>query len=371
MTKSIKIAAVGDLMLGDSHYYVGNGVRSKLVSGKINNPFEYVRDVLKKADIVIGNLETILSDLGRCKYRLSSIQYRGNKEFIRYLKDANFKVLSVANNHIYEHGKDAMLDTIRNLERNGILAVGLPEIRQSSTPEKQILALEGKKIAFLSYCLNYENNTKKIVSNELNIISDLSFFKKKADLIFILLHWGYEFMSYPSPEQIRIAHKLIDSGADIIIGHHPHVLQGIENYRKKIIAYSLGNFVFDMDLDIKCRKSMILLININDNRTICSDFVPILINQDYQPVPLQDRDDKLLREELIHLNDDIKISMEFSDRFYLLSAKKNLDKFRKKIHLIMLKRFFRQPPYISIQLLFKAIKNQVLNFLHNRIKIII
>jgi len=128
MSNHVSIAAVGDIMLGDSFYFVGRGVRSVIEQEGHEYIFSKVKGILSKFDLVVGNLECVLSEAGLQKRRVSSFQHRGRKEFAGYLANANFSVLSVSNNHIMEHGKQPMMETVCALQVSGILAVGLPEV---------------------------------------------------------------------------------------------------------------------------------------------------------------------------------------------------------------------------------------------------
>jgi poly-gamma-glutamate synthesis protein (capsule biosynthesis protein) len=333
MSDTISIAAVGDIMMGDSHYYVGKGVRSTLEKEEVSHPFEHVMKMLWQKDIVIGNLESVLSDIGLKKWQLASLQYRGKKEFVKYLADANFSVLSLSNNHIMEHGKDAMLESVMALESACIMPVGLPVIHQQCEPEKHIRNIKGVDIAFLAYCLNLERFTQGIVIKVADIISDVNFFKRLVDRVILLLHWGDEFINFPSPKQIRIGHSLVNAGADIILGHHPHVLQGIEIYNGKIIAYSLGNLIFDMDWAIEVRKSMILFINLTKEGPISFNTIPTFSNKKHQPVPASGKDFESMQRRIADLNKEIQ----------------------KHLHAVVLKQLPKLPLHISAQIMVKPI----------------
>jgi hypothetical protein len=112
--------------------------------------------------------------------------------------------------------------------------------------------------------------------------------KGKCDFVVVFLHWETENVFYPSPKQIKLAHKLIDHGATLILGHHPHVLQGIEKYKNGLIAYSLGNFQFDCKLSQSSTNDSIIL-EVNFDKSGITDylFVPIIINENYVPVQVE------------------------------------------------------------------------------------
>ena len=165
-------------------------------------PFEHVAPVLRDGHIIFGNLACVLSNNNFVKGRLSSLQLRGSPDSANGLKQAGFNVVSVTNNHSMDHGIEAFEETIETLRVRNIMPVGLIDSSGNCIPH--VVQRAG-----------------------------------------VFLHWGNEYIQRPSPEQVRLAHTLIDNGADIISGHHPHCLQGIENYKSRLIVYSLGNFVFD------------------------------------------------------------------------------------------------------------------------------
>ena len=272
----IIIDAVGDIIAGDHPHFLGIGVGSAVKNGLY--VFEHVEKVFAKADIVFGNLEIILSDYGKTN-SYESLILRGKPDFIEQLKRAHFSVLNVSNNHIQQHGKQGLFDTVSVLQQNGIRVVGIDSL------QPQIISSKGIKSGFFGYSLRPEEYASKVLysqGNKKKIISDINRIKKKVDYIIISLHWGDEYINLPSISQMNFAHDIIDAGADIILGHHPHVLHPVEKYKEGIIVYSLGNFVSDMCSETT-KKSMILKIIFNQNQTNKVELIPVHINKNYQP----------------------------------------------------------------------------------------
>ena len=208
--------------------------------------FKKIVDVLSQGDIVFGNLEVVLSDYKK-KNSYESLMLRGSPYFVDQLKNLNFKLLNIANNHIQQHGNSPFYNTIDILKQSKIKIIGVNYL------QPQIIESKGIKLGFFGYSLRPEENNSKVLysqGNKKKIISDINKIKKKVDYIIISLHWGDEYINLPSISQINFAHDIIDAGADIILGHHPHVLQPVEKYKSGIIAYSLGNFVSDMCSEI-------------------------------------------------------------------------------------------------------------------------
>jgi poly-gamma-glutamate synthesis protein (capsule biosynthesis protein) len=358
MSGTVSIAAVGDIMLGDSFFYIGRGVRGTLERDRNVHPFEHVKETLSTSDVVVGNLESVLSDVGRRSLYLGSIQYRGKREYVKYLEDAHFSVLSLANNHSLEHGLAPMLETVRVLREAGIMPVGLPEKFQRVNLAGHVIAKNGVTLAFLSYCLNREETTRSIVASVCEVVSDVGFYRRLVDRIVVLLHWGQEYMSLPSPSQVTAAHCIIDAGADVILGHHPHVLQGIEVYRDRVIAYSLGNFVFDIDWVDNCRKSMVLGMKLSRRGAIEIEITPMYINHQYQPVCLTGKDAEAAREEIARLSEELHANPIFGrndEEAYQMTASACLEEQRRRLHAVIVRQLTRLPFHLAGQIILRAV----------------
>ncbi|GAH45822.1 unnamed protein product, partial [marine sediment metagenome] len=149
------------------------------------------------------------------------------------------------------------------------------------------------KFGFLGYTRGGFNSPKKGVwINKIetaNIIRDIKFVNPQCDFVIVSLHWGIENVFYPSPKQIDLAHKLIDAGATVILGHHPHVIQGIERYKTGLIVYSLGNFQFDPKLSYrKTNKSIILCLDFDRETLKGYEIVPVIIDKNFLPSVVKD-----------------------------------------------------------------------------------
>jgi hypothetical protein len=236
---NIGIAAVGDIA------FVGENV---------NNPcwetFKAVEPIFKQNDLVIGNLESpLLIDGNPVPGKCTLIGHPG---WAKILKLAGFHFVSLANNHIMDYGLEGLKATMHSLEAAGIAFGGAGQnLTEASRPI--VLTIGDSKIAIIcrsSVVVNSPSYASDrhpgVACFELNeALSQICKSKKEADHVIVCLHWGLEHYRYPSTEQRITAEKLIDAGADLIIGHHPHVTQGVEVIKKGIVAYSLGNFIFD------------------------------------------------------------------------------------------------------------------------------
>jgi poly-gamma-glutamate synthesis protein (capsule biosynthesis protein) len=208
--------------------------------------------------------------------------------YVAMLKNAGVDIVTLANNHIYDYGKGGLLETLEVLKNAGIQYIGAGK-NMDEARKAVVFTLKGVRVAFLGYYgLKKHSDSYPATQNEPGtalrklkyIREDLKKAQEKSDFIIVNFHWGLEKENYPQEDQERFAHKVIDAGADLIIGHHPHVLQGIENYNGKIIAYSLGNFIFGGN-SRKHEKSIVLEVEIDINNPMVYSVKPIPIQINY------------------------------------------------------------------------------------------
>lgn len=314
----IKMLAVGDLgLIGQVSYNLKNN--------GITHPFVYVQDYLRDADVVFGNLEMPFSSSGS-----SSLKAHQSNNFfhedivVDSLLNANFNLLSIANNHIMECGEEGLFKTIQVLEDNNVLHVGAGQNIKRARQHK-IIEENGIKIGFLAYTMKSADCASDMQPGPApihlpSIIDDVNELTPKVDFLVVSLHFGMMYMEAPSPEDINLCHALIDSGVDIILGHHPHVLQGVEEYNDGLIFYSLGEFVFDRKSGVRYvslgsenrRNSAIAEICFNKHKSITYKLIPTYLNDNYQVV-IPEGDDYLNRIDAFNRLADI---LNNSDQFY-------------------------------------------------------
>jgi len=280
---------VGDIMLSKNR---GVGKQIKKYQNT-KYPFLKIADKLKSADITFGNLEGPISSRG--KDMGGRYSFRAEPRVIEGLRFAGFDIMSIANNHIFDWGEEAFDDTLLILRSNDIDAVG-GGINYTKANIPIIKNVNGTKIAFLAYStVDYDinafnaeegisgkssfnlGNTKRAVKR----IKELGI----ADIVAVSFHWGEEYKTRSNIGQQNIARTLIESGADMIIGHHPHVVQEIERYKGGWIVYSLGNFVFDQSFSEETMRGLMVEVKVdNKSKTISSiDPIDIEISETFQP----------------------------------------------------------------------------------------
>lgn len=290
--KTITIILVGDIMLDRGVEYMVE----KEEKGDFRFPFLKIANELKGAKLLFGNLEGPISDKGT---KVGSIySFRAEPKAIEGLAFAGFNVISLANNHAFDYGREALEDCLVKLSKAEIDYVGAG-FNQNEAYSPIIREVNGSvnsppvRVAFLAYT-NLGPGTWKAA--EVNsgiawisekdfekIIKDIESAKSQADILIVSLHSGEEYLMEPTQFQIDFSKMAIDAGADIVVGHHPHVIQRSEKYKDGWIFYSLGNFIFDQGFSQETMKGEIIKILIENGKI--KEIIPIKIklNNYFQP----------------------------------------------------------------------------------------
>jgi poly-gamma-glutamate synthesis protein (capsule biosynthesis protein) len=178
--------------------------------------------------------------------------FRVDPEFVSVPSELGVDLVTIANNHILDFGREPLTETLKALDGAGIAHVGAGE-NLAQAKQWETLEAQGKKIAFLGASRVYPESSWSAGPNHSGVFStydstqlveQIRQAKESSDYVFVLVHWGIELSTEPEDYQRSLARQYIDAGADAVIGSHPHVLQGIEYYQGKPIFYSLGNFIF-------------------------------------------------------------------------------------------------------------------------------
>lgn len=322
----ITIHAVGDIFLGEHPVTLNHGVNSIVKRMGCDFLFSEVKDYLKGADIVCGNLEGIISPKKANEAGIDSAIYWGEPGCGIALKSVGFNCLFLANNHNAQHGRDALERTCYLLDEINIKWTGFNPADPDS-PIPAIFDIRGLKLGFLSYCEDQQYHLDipiLPIAKVENIERDVAKLKKHCHIIVISLHWGDEFIDYPSPNQIRKAHDIIDMGAKVILGHHSHAAQGIENYGGGLIAYSLGSFIKDL-WPKKLRESFILQIEVGKNGVRKYNLIPVFINRKYQPEVYQGNEGSSFLKKIEDLSHAIihskKVNFDSQEKKYQRDVK--------------------------------------------------
>jgi poly-gamma-glutamate synthesis protein (capsule biosynthesis protein) len=248
----VHIVAVGDIMLDRS-------LGAAIQNGYLDYPFSAVSEHLRAADITIGNVESALGDTGEPVSK--RYPFRAPPEAAESLALAGFDIVSLANNHAGDYGSEALLQAISLLIEQGVSPIGVGANAQEAHAPN-LSEVNGLKLAFFSYVnvpieastgfdtASWEagGDTPGIAwADPEQITADVVAIHDQVDLVVVALHSGFEYLAAPSEPQMAAARAAIDAGADLVIGHHAHILQGIEFYGDGVILYGTGNFAFEID----------------------------------------------------------------------------------------------------------------------------
>lgn len=279
----VTIAAAGDIMLA-------NRVEPYLIQHGPDYPYRNTRAIIQEADVFVANLEFPISNRGKAVEQ-KTFTFRASPLVIESLKQSGVRVVSLANNHAMDYGPLALQDTLTALTDNGILFTGggmdLDDARSAAT-----VKINNMTLAFLSYSLTFpldffaSSRRPGTAPGYTDFIrADIEKIRPSADLVVVSFHWGAELMTTAKDYQIELGHQAIDWGADLVLGHHPHVLQELEIYKGRLIAYSLGNFVFGSQSN-RTNTSIILLCTFQNKTLTRVEAVPLDVNNyrvEYQP----------------------------------------------------------------------------------------
>jgi len=262
-SRRVRLVAVGDLVFGRYHM----DKRYRRVSD--GDPFGEVAELIGGADLAIGNLECPLAEPPE-HLRLTpavpdrpvddpgwSLSFRAEPDDAGLLAAAGFTHLSMANNHVLDMGRAAALATRDHLAAAGITGLGFAA-DAATAARPAVVTIHGVRLALIAWTTWTKGRPAvgdgwaiDLVGNRglrTGLAAEIARVKAEtaADFVVVSLHWGWEWQTEPRTSQRTAAHALIDAGADVIIGHHPHVVQSFERYHGGVIAYSLGNFLFDL-----------------------------------------------------------------------------------------------------------------------------
>lgn len=282
LAKPITLMFTGDIMLSRA---VGEKMKEK---GDYRWPFLKIAPFLAQADIVFGNLEGPISERGR---RVGSkYSFRVDLKAMEGLKFAGFNVLSVANNHIGDYAQEALEDTLFILNKNDIKYIG-GGYNEKQAHQPVFITKQATTFAFLAYSdlgpKWTEAKGEKLgiaFYSENRMIEDIQKARQQADFVIVSFHFGNEYETKASARQEQIAKRAIEAGADIVVGHHPHVVQPVTEYDRGLIAYSLGNFIFDQTFSKETRQGLILKVVIKDKQIRQIEQIKTHITDDFQTV---------------------------------------------------------------------------------------
>jgi poly-gamma-glutamate synthesis protein (capsule biosynthesis protein) len=306
-SSSVTLVAAGDILLD-------RGVGRRIARHGAAYPFSRAAADLRRTDLAFGNLECPISAEGRPVPKPFS--FRAHPRAAVGLTYAGFDVLSIANNHALDCGRAGLTDTLAYLRDSGIASCGAgPNLAGAEAPA--ILVRNGLRVAFVGFC---------------DVVQDASFPRhdapgvagaspeairravgsaaRRADIVVASFHWGIEYYTRPTERQRMLARCAARAGADVVFGHHPHVLQGIERVpgrrgRTALVAYSLGNFVFD-PLRSPAQATMLLEVQLTAHGAGTVRILPYVI-RDCRPEPARGADALAIRRRVEALSNEMEL----------------------------------------------------------------
>lgn len=326
---AVKLFAAGDLCPGDHYFSLGHGTGSRLARGA--TPFRRLEPLLREADLRIINLEGPLSATSSNAPGPEADVFRGPPAAVAALKEARIDLAHVANNHVLQHGEAAFRSTINLLEREGVTPIGVA-INGSLQPV--IKRVNGLRLGFLGFSFVPE---KYLPGQHLyseaslpSVLAGIRVLKTRVDLVIVSVHWGREATALPTRDVIEAGHAMIDAGASLILGHHPHWFQPIQRIGKALIAYSLGDFLFDLFWDPRLVESAILSVDLDIDGVVDYRLIPVRLDRDYQ---LRTRSDAEARRFLAMLaRSERQLSNAASEQ--VSTAASGSDKLRKLVYFL-------------------------------------
>lgn len=353
----MRLTFVGDLALGDHPKAVGFGFRSRYANGI---PARYARRLLPpdaSTDFFFGNLEFSLGldHVESCE--LARLQCRGLSEYASFLATAGISALNVANNHSSQAGERAFQQTAALLRRSGIHVVGTP----ADFADEGAITVCGSRIALLGWSDRPRQYAPDAPAY--NEFSELAFeqiaaARRRADIVIASIHWGDEFILVPSDRERQIARAMVDAGATLVIGHHPHVVREVEQYHNAVIAYSLGNFVCDMTWNDRTRFTAWLQVEIENGVISAWSLVPSIIEDDYFPAPPPLDRGQLERLRALERSRDAEAASVVRDGYEAAAAREGR-RHAARTGLMMLRNLPRYDRRIALEMFGGALSHRI------------
>lgn len=271
-----RLIFAGDVMLS-------RDVRAQILAAHdYSLPFHKIAPLLAASDIAFVNLESPFSNEG--PYYPGGLIFHADPLMISGLQLARIAIVSTANNHARDCGPQGVEFTLNWLRQHDIEAVG-SGLSAEGAHRGVVLTRHGVRFGFLGYTFDQSNGNWKDVDPRIALADpsvvriDVAALKKRADVVIVSMHHGVEYMPNPSSAQIEFAHAAIDAGATLVVGHHPHVVEPIEQYKNGEIIYSLGNFVFDQYQREATQHGEIVQVSFVGRRILATHTIPVLITK--------------------------------------------------------------------------------------------
>jgi poly-gamma-glutamate synthesis protein (capsule biosynthesis protein) len=263
-------------------------------------PFQKTASFLKTADLTLINLEAPL--IANCPLTNEGMVFCGNQKFIEGLLFAGIDVVNLANNHSLNWSPEGLCQTVKLLSQNEILVNGLPpnfRCQEKVFEPLTVKTLKNLKIGFLGFNFLEEDWSK-------DFLVAISRAKKEVDFLIVSSHWGAEYQRLPSSTTIKLAHQMIEAGADLLVGNHPHWYQPLEIYQEGLIIYAHGNFIFDQEWSLATKTGFIAKHTLYKGKLVDTQIFPIFIQNYSQPYFLEGQEKKTVLKNLKEISQNLQ-----------------------------------------------------------------
>ncbi len=306
---AVEVTMVGDMI-------PGRHVAEYMAKKGVSWPFKLVAPLVSGADLTIGDLECPLTDRYEVPY--TGMEFVAPAETIDGIKMLGLDIAALANNHSTNFGRTALTDTIELLKENGIAYTG-GGYDYNEAHHPAFLEAGGKTFAYLNYnsikgsldasatepgvaWINMQPWYPDSEQDFQTVESDIREARKQADVVIVGFHWSKEYVYEPNPSMVALAHRACDAGADMVVGQHPHSVQSLESYDGKLIAYSLGNFIFDQRFSEQVRQGFFLNCDFRDGVLTSLEMVPYRISNTCQTVPYEGSEGQPLLDRVLKVS---------------------------------------------------------------------
>ncbi|OPA81104.1 hypothetical protein BVG16_01840 [Paenibacillus selenitireducens] len=271
-------------------------------------PFQYAKSLFQKDDLTVANLETPIT-VGGLAETDKQFVFKSSPDSAAALHNAGIDVVTLANNHVLDQGVSGLKDTIQHLDSANVQHVGAGNNDDEAYTIKYV-ERKGKRVAILgfsrvvpkaSWKAGPKNAGVAETYNSTKAVAQIKEARKQADIVIVMVHWGIEKAETPNQIQKQLAHEYVDAGADLVIGSHPHVLQGMEQYKGKWIAYSLGNFIFTRSTNPMTWETAVLQVTYNSDGSYALKLIPYHANLG-QAVPMDEANGSKLLQRVSGLS---------------------------------------------------------------------
>ncbi len=298
----LTVSLMGDCTLGtDEAFNYDTSLNAYFATQGADYFFQNVRPILEADDLSIVNMEGTLTESTERNWE--KFAFKGSPDFVNILSGSSVEAANIANNHSHDYGDQSFEDTKATLKEAGITPFGYDDTA--------VVTVKGVKVGLVGiYELNDHLERKQQLKDNIAQVR-----RDGADLIIVVFHWGNERETVPDSNQMTLGHLAVDYGADLVVGHHPHVLQGIEEYRGRYIVYSLANFCFGGNSAPSDMDTMIFqqTFTLRNGEVLCDSntkIIPCSVSSatgynNYQPTPSEGSEAERILQKIEDLSSQI------------------------------------------------------------------